>query len=299
MADSSKRLQVFHSFKNAGGTLLRPENKLMFLFGTGTSAFAIQVNDPTFMADCPLITPKIDKFCICSLVVEIADITALDKNGLETYPGAASFLPAHWLLDVVAEALSSNPFILISKAIKAAKAFDQDHNSVREYITLAVHHVDDFILWAWGVGAGQVSKTKYSIDPNNNDLNYFYIEGHQVCISIPRVTWAAAAGVMPPPPAVDNLAVLGLLNTTIPPQADKQEEQNKLLSKQLEHMIEQDGPKITRIKNFHKSTLKMILFASAMDREMVPDKHVDSSKRFMNCKSYALAEQDLNNQFES
>jgi hypothetical protein len=49
--------------------------------------------------------------------------------------------------------------------------------------------------------------------------------------------WAAAVGVMPPPPAVNNLAVLGLLNTTFSSQADKQEEQNKLLSKHLEHMI--------------------------------------------------------------
>ncbi len=104
---------------------------------------------------------------------------------------------------------------------------------------------------------------------------------------------------MPPRPAVDNLAVLGLISTTISRQADEQEEWNKLLSKQLEHMIKQDGPKKNRIKNFHKLTLKMILFASTMDSEIVPDKPVDSCKHFMNCKSVALAEQELNNQFES
>jgi hypothetical protein len=43
----------------------------------------------------------------------------------------------------------------------------------------------------------------------------------------------------------------------------------------------------------------MILVASAMDIKMVPDEPVDSCKRFMNCKSVALAEQELNNQFES
>ncbi len=164
---------------------------------------------------------------------------------------------------------------------------------------MAVDHVDDFILWAWGVRAGLVSKTKYTINPNDNNLHHFHIERHQAYISIPRETWAAAARVMPPPPAVGNLAVLGLLNTTISCQADKEEEQNKLLSKQLEHMIKQDRPKQNRIKNFHKSTLKMILFASGMDSETVSVKPVDLCKRFMNCKLVALAEQELNNQFES
>jgi hypothetical protein len=74
--------------------------------------------------------------------------------------------------------------------------------------------------------------------------------------------WAAAAGVVPPPPAVENLAVLSFLNTTFFRQADEQEEQNKLLSKQLKHMIKQEGPKKNRIKNFHESTIKMIIFAS-------------------------------------
>jgi hypothetical protein len=64
-------------------------------------------------------------------------------------------------------------------------------------------------------------------------------------------------------------------------------------------MIKQDRPKKNRIKNFHKLTLKMILFASVMDSDTVPDKPVDSCKRFMNCKSVALAKQELNNQFES
>jgi hypothetical protein len=37
-ADSKKKPLVLHSFKNAGGTLLRPEKKLMCLSGTGEIA---------------------------------------------------------------------------------------------------------------------------------------------------------------------------------------------------------------------------------------------------------------------
>ncbi len=120
MADLSKKLQVFNGFKNAGGTLLHPDNKLRCLFGTGVSAIAIQVKDANFVADCPLITPTINKILECSSPIEITDITAPDKGGLAAYPGAVSFLPAPWILNAVVEASSSNSVFLISKAIKAA-----------------------------------------------------------------------------------------------------------------------------------------------------------------------------------
>jgi hypothetical protein len=66
------------------------------------------------------------------------------------------------------------------------------------------------------------------------------------------------------------MAVLGLLETTISRQADEQEEQNKILTKQLEHMIQRDGTSKNRIKHFHDSTVQMLLFASALENNETP-----------------------------
>ena len=49
----------------------------------------------------------------------------------------------------------------------------------------------------------------------------------------------------------------------------------------------------------HDSSIKMLLFASALDSEEIPNEPVDSCKRIINSKTVALAEQELNNQFES
>ena len=115
------------------------------------------------------------------------------------------------------------------------------------------------------------------------------------------VTWAAVPGELPPLPAADlsNTAVLGLLNTTISRQADEQEEQKKILTKQLEHMIEKEGTSKNRFKHLRDSSIKKFLFASALDNKEIPDEPVDSCKRMINSKTVALAEQELNNQFES
>ena len=82
-------------------------------------------------------------------------------------------------------------------------------------------------------------------------------------------------------------------------QADKHEEQNKILMKQLEHMIKKEGTIKNQFKNLHDSSIQMILFASALDNKDIHDKSVDSCKQIINNKTVALAEQELNNQFKS
>jgi hypothetical protein len=108
-AGKNKKLLTFHSFKNAGGMLLRPENKLMCLLETGARAIAIEINSKQLVANCNLVTPTIDELCKCKTTDEVSAIKAPNKTGLVTYPGSASFLAAPWLVNAVMAANSSNP----------------------------------------------------------------------------------------------------------------------------------------------------------------------------------------------
>jgi len=169
-----------------------------------------------------------------------------DENGLVTYPGSASFLPAPWLADTV---IAANSMITVVNA--GATVFDLEHEEDENYITSVADHAGDFILWAWGIGADRVSAISIIFDPTDTDLNFFKIERHQACIIPLRgVTWAAVLGGLPSLPAANlsNTAVLGLLNTMLSHQAEEQEEQNKILTKQLKHMIENEGTSKNRFK---------------------------------------------------
>ena len=57
--------------------------------------------------------------------------------------------------------------------------------------------------------------------------------------------------------------------------------------------------KKNRVKHLHKSVIKMLLYASAMDNKSVPTELMESCKRIINSKTVALAEQELNLQFKS
>jgi hypothetical protein len=54
-----------------------------------------------------------------------------------------------------------------------------------------------------------------------------------------------------------------------------------------------------RVKNLVESTIKMLLFASAIDNETVPIDLSDSCKQFINSKTAALGKQELNLQFKN
>ena len=190
--DSNKNLLVLHSFKNAGGTLVHPEKKLMCLSGTGALAAVFEVIPLTRMAECNLVPPTIDALRKCMTAIEVVEVEAPDENGLVTYPASASFLPA---------ANSSDPFLLTTVANVVATIFDLEHKEDENYITSAADHAGDFILWAWGIGTDQVSATSIIFDPTDTatTTSIDIIPGIGVefsCIIIPVPAHACA----PPPP---------------------------------------------------------------------------------------------------
>ena len=299
--DSDNMIHTLHSFKVVGGTLLRPTAKLICLLGSGPHATAVLVDKQSILNPCDLKTPTIDELKDCSNEEEVRAIPAPVEDGLVTYPGLATFLPAPWLVDTIMSTNTSEASKLIPAVNAAAFEFDAEHENDPEYITNAAAHAGDFILWAWGVMTGRVSKSRLSMDPNDPDLTRHYDERHQNCLS--RVQFNIPDGLPPvqlPPngPAVDQ-ALLGMLNATVNRQVDGQEQHNIILEKQLRVMEEREISTKNRVKNLHESTLKMILFASAMDNESVPTEPIDSCRRIINSKTVALAEQELNLQFEN
>jgi hypothetical protein len=115
------------------------------------------------------------------------------------------------------DAGTSNYSKLIPAVNAAAIEFSTEHENNAEYITSSSNHAGDFILWAQGAGTGQVSATRMTFDPNDDDLDRFKNERHQHCITQP---WMNSPGGLPPPPTVDQAVVLGLLNATIACQVE-------------------------------------------------------------------------------
>ena len=299
-ADHDKNILVLHSFKVAGGSLLHPTTKLMCLLGAGSNAAVFTIDKNSILTPCDLITPTIDELMGCSNEEEVNAIAA-PTGGVVTYPGGSTFLPAPWLRDTVMSSGTSNHAKLIAAVNAAANEFDAEHDGDANFVTTAEDHAADFILWAWGAGNGQTTAARMSFDPNDPDLEQFKIERHQQCIT--QIWTGNMPGGLPPAPAAaapaDLNGFFAPLLATVSRQVDAQEVQNNILTTHVEHMIDKSEVAKNRVKSLHDATLKMLLFASAMDNEDVPTDLTDSCKRIINSKTVALAEQELNMQFES
>jgi hypothetical protein len=210
--DTNNKIHALHSFKVAGGTPLHPTTKLMCLLGAGAHATALLVDKQSLPNPCNLVTPTIDKLQACSTEDKVNKLAEPDKTGAVTYPGSASFFAAQWLVETIMSTGTSKPSKLIPAANAAAIKFNAEHEHDEDYTRTAADHAGDFILWAWGVKAGQVSTTRLTMDPNDTNLKCFRQERHQSCIT--QAPWSNIPGGLPPPPALDQAGILGLLNAT-------------------------------------------------------------------------------------
>ena len=158
-ADQDKHIHALHSFKVAGGTILRPTTKLMCLLGMGSSATAFIIDKQSLLNPCNLVTPTIEKLQECSKEDEGNAVNAPD-DGPEDPP--LSFQ----LLGIQTWSCPREHAAVKPAAIK----FDAKHTGDTSYIATAADRAADFILWAWGAGKGRAAATKMTFDPNDNNL---------------------------------------------------------------------------------------------------------------------------------
>jgi hypothetical protein len=227
--DQDKNIHALHSFKVSGGSLLSPSTKLTCLLGTGSQATAFIIDRQSLLTPCNMITPTIDVLEVCSDEDEVKAVDAPEADGLVTYPGSASFLPAPWLCDTVMSSGTSNYAKLIPAVNAAAFEFNAEHENDENYITSAAIHAADFILWAWGAGNGLATATKMTFGPNDEDLEQFRVNHHQQCIKQP---WLPG-GLPPAPVTADINGFLAPLLATVTRQVDAQESHNNILHTQV------------------------------------------------------------------
>lgn len=328
--DNNNSIMILHSFKNLGGTILSPADKLVCLIGLNRIAPPLIVNEVAISENCNITTPSADAIIACNDLEELLNLNpppapANDPNDAETadddtetkYSGGNTFLPPPWVLHSVIEAQTDDPLKLILAVNEGATRFnDEQLAKDATYVPNTLDTVKSFVKWAWGVKNNLIPPTTFFIDPNDMEADSYFNLRHQTCIQ-PIPPLHGATGTAPPPPGPPpsftlptnptgatntmnaNEAILQQLTVSLTRQSEIGETHNELFARQLEHNLEKEDKKKDRIKKFHTSIKQLILFASATDAEVVPDDILESCKRVFNAETVVNAEQELNLQFSN
>ena len=302
---------VLHSFKNLGGTNLSPADKFVCLMGVNQTAPAIIVNESAISDNCEFVSPTDEDILNCS---DLEELLALQAPITKDTDDTMIFLPTPWLLNVIMEAQTDNPFKLILAAKEGATRFNQSQlETDPTYVPSTAVMLHHFVKWAWGVKRNKViPHTSFYLDPNDDEVEQHQTSRHQLCIQafalplmpqqpagIPPIFHQNPNPILPHQPlATTNDAILQQLANSISRQSDEAAVANELMTRQLEFNIEKDDKKKDRIKKLHQSVKQLLLFASADDADSVPDEPLESCKRFINAKTDGIANQELNIQFK-
>ena len=322
--DSGQGIMVLHSFKNLGGTILSPSDKVACLLGGTRMAPILVVNEVAIFDDIQLVTPSVNDIRACNTIEDLLNLHApLVEENDDTiiFRGTNTFLPPPWLLDTILNTRSDNPHDLIIAAKAGATRFDEQQLAADPtHVSTTDVTLNEFVMWAWAVKHSLIPPTGYYLDANDEELETYQNYRHQQCIltlppspaagaatpagTPPTFTATPAAGHTGPIPATNPTSttttsdiILQQLAVGITRQSEETATQNKLIARQLEHSLEKEDKKKDRLKKFHPSIKQLILFASAEDREAVPDEILDSCKRVFNADNVINAEQELTLQF--
>ena len=102
----------------------------------------------------------------------------IDQNGERGFEGLAVFIPGPVLRNAIIESNSRIPSEIIPFIYQTARIFDQERN-----INSAIPHADDLCAWIWSVKEGLVPETRYSVNPDNKEVESFYSKRQTDCIS--------------------------------------------------------------------------------------------------------------------
>jgi hypothetical protein len=149
----------------------------------------------------PANTTSAMTMCRTSQRGTIAATTAATANQAANPPNAATataaltsqsievtstFIPALFLCNAIFNEKSSNPLELIIIARKAAIEFDAHHCGAAGFANVsATVHANAFANRALSIHLGKLKEARFTINPDNNELQNFSLSKHAKCILPP------------------------------------------------------------------------------------------------------------------
>jgi len=248
VATSTRAITVLHKSHNFGGTLLCPTNKVGCLIGTGIVSIPVIVDHGAAPHSIQEIVPTIDDINSC---LTIDDLSALptpdDVTGVINLEALRSFFPAPFFFNAILATDSPFPRTLILAGRAARKEFVNTHNKDKDFDEEDVNaHVQLFSLLCLGFHQGKVAETRFSIAPDDGELNDWCACLHRAHI-MPSIKAAASL----PASTTDTANILWSLAAGISRTSEEAEHQNKIHREQLDYIKEKDAKKKNKAEKWH------------------------------------------------
>lgn len=295
-----KNFTLAHSFKQFGGILHRPDDKVVCLLGLHDSVSSFEVNLKSLLEEVNTVTPLVDEILKCKSITDLkaAKVPANVTRGKEADHHFSNcsvlFLPP-WaqaaILDFEPE--DSIPEGELSLALllhlkEAAEAFNQLHANDEKPVDS-----QDWLKFAarflWLNYQGNIEKADLIFNQHDPEVREFSNQRLKQCI-LPPITAGSSLGN-----PIGGADTFTQLSSEISKFAESNARSNALRVKKLERAEESDKNKKNRVEkwiNFGNKT--MLLNMMSDDGITAAEDFTDEFKQLMNADSLGLMGKILN-----
>lgn len=278
---------VLHSIKDFGGTLRRPESKVIGLTGLSNFSSPVEIDIDSLVSPAKFVTPTDSAIRNCTSEEQVVALEVAGGGTRSKLFENAPFviLPPHELKAII-QADSRRAFDLLAASIEANEAFnpdDQPDVAEEERVVLG-ERTRKFLF---GVIKGLFEPVSLVVVNDDSEAKGHYLEQHTKFILPPIQHGAATA------PSDVNSDTLKMLSINTAKMTESIDNQNALSALEYKRRSEAEEKKKDRTKSWVPDHIKTcIMNASSIDGERqgkLNTKFID----FMNSESAGQAGQKL------
>jgi hypothetical protein len=256
------KIVVLHSIKNFGGSLIRPQDKVLALQGVSHDAKVVELIVDSALKDFKSKAPKFEDLKDKSRD-ELKEVPALLRISRECAHLSGIVAPPPFLTNTIVKAAKEaedgefEPVKLVEKILGEAKAFDEEHDDDEDYVEGGVEKSEQLARWLMSVYHGFVDITNLKINTDEEEAKTYRVHQHKKWITPP-------IGDPRRVQRIEGELVLALcsqsiqVNTTLSRIGEVLETNNQLQSKKIELTEEKMDRDKDRTDKYHHSVIRLL-----------------------------------------
>ena len=288
-ADAEQKVVVLHSVNNLGGSVRRPDDKIVGAVGMGSNPSGVVISTQSFCTTVKANGPGWTKLESCNTTEELEALKGF-KEG--QHHGSNVFLLAPFMVKSVVTAMSRDPLELILSSLRDGVKFDEDNPSFDENDSAEEEsnnagrdHAVALANFLWLIHTNKIPEIKFVV-PEDDDLQVYLTNRNKNCLKLP-------ASVSFTEDRRDQSDIFKQLTESISIQNESSIETNKLCRLDYERKLEKDSEKKDSMMKLHSSVQHTFLMAASENGEEKAEEIPESCKSFYNQDSVALSEQQF------
>ena len=275
VAPVTGNIKIFHSPINLGGTRIRPIHKLSALDGFNKNSTPVIFDQASITKTVDLRTPSFNKMRTWNTIESVTNSSAPTTGSKNFKHATFSILPP-FIANHIIDFETRDPSELFITCLDLIEAHDSNHENDDEF-EKAMEHCRNLLIFLWAASKSLIPPTISITGIDDDEVTRWSSNRHSTCLSTTFQNSNDTANKDNVNDEIIQSLAHSINNQTLVFESFRQEKQ------------EEKEEKKNKFADLHDTTKLLIMNASSIDAESIPNEPTTSCKEFFNKKNISKA----------